>query len=138
MVSMSLIHEHFALQRTIVTEHAQCVSKAFFTPGMKMLLNYYTAQQKFPNCSFKDPNLKKQVVKRWTIFFCTFWHFINRNPSSNVRDMVISMLVHQVLKMIHLLFTGLHPLQQPMLVVCFLWPPNSHQQLGNVTYYGDQ
>ena len=40
-------------------------------------------------------------VERWTIYFCTFWHLIHLHPLTNTRDMVISMLADQVLKMTH-------------------------------------
>ena len=40
-----------------------------------------------------------KVVKRWLIYFCTFWYLIHWNSLTNAGDMVISMPVDQVLKM---------------------------------------
>ena len=66
----------------------------------------YTPQQKHPISSFSDPNLKIhifsgeiKVVKRRIIYFCTLWHLIYWNSLTNARDLVISLLVDQDLKL---------------------------------------
>ena len=60
------------------------------------------------NCSIKDSEHKaqnchllwgkKKVVKRCTLYFFTLWHLIRWNRLKSGRDMVISLLVDQVLK----------------------------------------
>ena len=63
-------------------------------------------QQRFPNSTFKDPNLnihiplmKMKIVNRWKSYFCKFWHLIHWNLLTNARNMVISMLMGQILNM---------------------------------------
>ena len=81
------------------------------------------------NSMFTSHSLgENEGCQRIAIYFCTFWQLIYWNQLTNASDMVISKLVDQVL----------HPLQQPILSVCFLWLPKSNLQLGNVNDQGDK
>ena len=90
----------------------------------------------FPNSSFRYPisiftssRGEMKVAKRWTIYFCPFWDLIHLNPLTNARDMVISILVYEVLKMTRKKIDWiLQPLQHPILRVS-LWPAISNLQL---------